>query len=168
MTGIGLGIARETHKPALRALAPLVGFGLAAFLHFLWNTLAAVAGAAFFLIYFVFWAPLFLAFFVVVGWMGHRESRLIRRMLEGEVESGLITREQADLVASWPRRIVWRVCALGDSTRLAARRRFLAAATRLALCNWHVARAQAAGGVTVSFAQIPLLFNEIQAVRGQV
>jgi protease PrsW len=168
MTGIGLGIARETHKPALRALAPVAGFGLAAFLHFLWNALAALAGPAFFLIYVVFWAPLFVAFFVVVGWMGHRESHLIRRMLDGEVESGLITREQADLVASWPRRLGWIVSALGDSTRLSARRRFLAAATRLALCNWHVARAQAAGGVTVSFAQIPSLFNEIQSVRGQV
>jgi protease PrsW len=168
MTGIGFGIARETHKPALRALAPLVGFGLAAFLHFLWNTLAALAGAAFFLIYLVFWAPLFLAFFLVVGWMGHRESRLIRRMLDGEVEGGLITRDQADLVASWPRRIGWLVSAIGQSTRLRARRRFLAATTRLALCNWHVARAQAAGGATVSFAQIPSLFSEIQAVRGQV
>lgn len=155
MTGIGCGLARQTHNPALRILAPLVGYCAAVFLHALWNFLASVAGAAFLVIYVVFWLPLFVAFFAVVVHMGVRESRLIRRMLELEVARGLLTRDQADLVASWRKRWRWLLASTGDRSLLRARRDFLHAATRLALCYWHVSRAQAEGGVTMSFGEIP-------------
>jgi RsiW-degrading membrane proteinase PrsW (M82 family) len=39
MTGIGLGVARETTKPVLRWLAPVLGFVLAVGLHAIWNGL---------------------------------------------------------------------------------------------------------------------------------
>jgi hypothetical protein len=155
MTGIGCGLARQTHNPALRLLAPVVGYGAAVFLHALWNFLASIAGAAFLIIYVVFWLPLFVGFFGVVVYMGVRESRLIRRMLELEVARGLLTRDQADLVASWRKRWRWLLAAMGDRGRLRARRDFLHAATRLALCYWHVSRAQAEGGVTMSFGEVP-------------
>jgi len=168
MTGIGLGIARETHASALRVLAPLLGFGAAVFLHALWNTLAAVAGAGFLLAYLFFWAPLFLVFLGVVVWMGQRESRLIRRMLEPEVEVGLLSRELADRVASWRGRLAWTLSALGDLGLLRARHQLTYAATRLALSYWHVERAQAAGGFTLSFEQIPRLRAEVESLRARV
>jgi RsiW-degrading membrane proteinase PrsW (M82 family) len=155
MTGIGCGIARQTHNAALRVLAPVMGYGFAVFLHALWNFLASVAGVAFLAIYVLFWLPLFVVFFGIVVYMGVRESRLIRKMLELEVTTGLLTQDQADLVASWTRRLGFLVSALGDRGRLRARRDFLYAATRLALCYWHVSRAQAEGGVTMSFGEIP-------------
>lgn len=155
MTGIGCGLARQSHSPALRVLAPAFGYAAAVFLHALWNFLAHTAGAAFLLIYVVFWLPLFVAFFGVVVYMGVRESRLIRRMLELEVKRGLLSEEQADLVASWRRRLRFVLSAAGDWRLLRARREFLHSATRLALCYWHVSRAQAEGGVTLSFGEIP-------------
>lgn len=155
MTGIGCGIARQTHNVALRIVAPVLGWGAAVFLHALWNFLAGVTGVAFLLIYAVFWVPLFLVFFGVVVYMGARESRLIRRMLDYEVSEGLLSHDQADLVASWTQRLGFLIGAIGDAARLRARRDFLHAATRLALCYWHVSRAQAEGGVTMSFGEIP-------------
>ena len=169
MTGIGFGIARETHKPALRALAPLVGFGLAAFLHFLWNTLAGAGGRRV---------------------LPHL-SRVLGAPLPGVLRRGRLDgpprvapdpaharrggRRGADHAR--PGRSRWRRGPGGSagSSRPSANPRASGLGgdswrptTRLALCNWHVARAQAAGGVTVSFAQIPSLFSEIHAVRGQV
>ncbi len=170
MTGIGCGIARQTHNTFLRLTMPLVGYGAAILLHFLWNTLAAFSGspAGFMVIYVIIWLPLFLVFFAVVIWMGFREARLIRHMLDLEVARGLLTKDQADLVASWPRRIGWLLGSLGDLRRFRARHDFLHAATRLALCYWHVSRAQAAGGHTVSFGQIPLFQREIEGLRAAI
>jgi RsiW-degrading membrane proteinase PrsW (M82 family) len=170
MIGVGCGVARETHNSLLRVSMPLAGYAGAVFLHFLWNTLAAVTGGAagFLLVYVVIWAPLFVTFFSIVVWMGIRESRLIRHMLDIEVARGLLTRDQADTVASWPRRIAWLLGALGDLGRLRARRSFLHAATRLALSYWHVHRAMAAGGQTLSFAQVPAFQRDIERLRSVV
>lgn len=170
MTGIGCGIARQTHNKLLRWLAPPLGYLGAVLLHFLWNTMAGLSESllSFLVLYAVVWAPLFLLFFAVVIWMGHRESRLIRRLLEHEVAAGLITREQADLVGSWPRRMAWLASTLGDMARLGARRRFLYAATRLALCYWHIERAAAAGGMTLSLGQVPAFRRELARLKGSV
>jgi RsiW-degrading membrane proteinase PrsW (M82 family) len=169
MTGIGFGLARQSHNPLVKLVAPLVGFSLAAFLHFLWNTLAGLAGGAgFFILYFIFWMPLFLGFFGVVVWMGQRESKLIRRQLQFEVARGLLTTEQADLVSSWTRRTAWLLSSLSNRPRFAARRRFARGATRLALCYWHIERAQAAGGQTVSFSQLPQFQREVRAAQAGI
>ena len=156
MTGIGLGIARQTHNRLLRFVAPVLGYSGAVLLHSLWNFLAGLAGGvAFLLTYLFFWVPLFLVFFAVVTAMGFQESKLIRRMLELEVARGLITRARVDIVASWTRRIGWLFSAIGNGALLKARRDYLYAATRLAMCYWHVSRAQEGGGVTMSFGEIP-------------
>ncbi len=165
MTGIGCGLARQSHHAAVRAIAPLGGYLGAVFLHFLWNTLAGIAGAWFLVLYVVLWVPLFLAFFGVVLWMGFRESALIRRMLRPEVALGLISQEQADIAGSWPRRVRWL---LGDLSRLQARRRFLHAATRLAMSYWHTERAANAGGETVSAGLIPTFRGEVARLKAEV
>jgi RsiW-degrading membrane proteinase PrsW (M82 family) len=169
MTGIGLGIARQTHNRLLRVAAPVLGYGGAVLLHSMWNFIAGVGGGVGFLVtYVLFWAPLFLVFFVVVAAMGVQESKLIRRMLELEVARGLMTRDRVDRVASWTRRIGWLCGALGDRALLKARRDFLYAATRLALCYWHVSRAQEQGGVTMSFGEIPRFQAALHRLADQV
>jgi RsiW-degrading membrane proteinase PrsW (M82 family) len=168
MTGIGLGIARQTHNTVLRLAAPVLGYGGAVLLHSLWNTLAGASGAAFLVTYVFFWVPLFLVFFTVVSVMGFQESKLIRRMLELEVARGLITRARVDIVASWTRRIGWLFSALGNGALLKARRDFLYAATRLALCYWHISRAQEGGGVTMSFGEVPRFQAALHRLADQV
>lgn len=165
MTGIGLGLARQSHNQVVRLGAPVLGYCGAVLLHALWNLLASVAGGVGFIVtYLFFWVPLFAAFFVAVSVLGLQESKLIRRMLELEIARGLITAERVEIVASWTRRIRWLLGALGDRARLRARRDFLYAATRLALCYWHISRAQEQGGVTMSFGEIA----RFQAVLGRL
>jgi RsiW-degrading membrane proteinase PrsW (M82 family) len=170
MTGIGCGIARNSQNWFVRIAAPIMGYGCAVFLHFLWNTLAGVAGtpAALLVIYFLLWVPLFFVFLVVVIWMGYRESKLIQRMLALEVVRGLLTEHQAAIVASWPKRVGWVLGSLGNPTRLRARRGFLRAATRLALSYWHAERAIAAGGETVSSGLVPIYRADVARLQPQV
>jgi hypothetical protein len=165
MTGIGCGLARQSHNALVRVAAPVGGYLGAVFLHFLWNTLAGLAGGWFLVIYVVLWVPLFLTFFGVVVWMGFRESALIRRMLRPEVALGLISQAHADIVASWPRRVRWL---LSDMGRLQVRRRFLHATTRLALSYWHAERAANAGGETLSVGLIPNFRVEVARLEALV
>jgi hypothetical protein len=63
------------------------------------------------------------------------------------------------------RRIGWL---LGDLGRMRARRRFLHATTRLALCYWHAGRAEAAGGFTVSAGQVPVFQREVRELLPRI
>jgi hypothetical protein len=81
---------------------------------------------------------------------------------------GLLTREQADTAASWLRRLRWLAGAAGDARRFAARRRFLHAAARLALSYWHVERASAAGGMTLSLSRVPVFRQELARLQAEV
>jgi hypothetical protein len=163
MIGIGCGIARETHRKGLRFIMPVLGYLSAVTLHGLWNTLAAVSGglAGYLAIYLVVWGPLFLVFFAVVVYLGHRESLLIRRMLELEVARGLLQPEHVRLASSWLAKTRWL---LSDFGRLGVRRRFLRGVTRLALCYWHASRAAAAGGQTISVSQVPVFQAEVRTL----
>jgi RsiW-degrading membrane proteinase PrsW (M82 family) len=167
MTGIGCGIARETHRPALRVFMPVVGWVGAGFLHALWNLIGSLAGAFFFVLYLIVWVPLFLAFLGGVVYLVVREGRIIRRMLAPEV-GRLITEAEFRVVGSFWGRIRWLLAVWGHPQRRRARRHFLRALTKLALCYWHVERAQAAGAQTMSLPRIPQLYEEVRRLREQV
>jgi len=169
MTGIGCGIARQSHNPIVRVIAPVGGYFGAVFLHSLWNTVAGLVGlGGFFFVYVLFWVPLFFVFLGVVLWMGHRESVVIARQLKHEVALGLLTQQQADIASSWPKRMGWLMSSMGDFTRLRARRKFLTMVTRLALSYWHVERAQSAGGETLSAGLIPNFRMEVARLKAAV
>ncbi|MEW6732436.1 MAG: PrsW family glutamic-type intramembrane protease [Acidobacteriota bacterium] len=174
MTGIGCGIARETHNKTLRIVMPIVGYIGAVLLHGLWNLIASVSGGlglmAFILIYFVVWVPLFLIFLGVMIYMLRREGRVIKEMLTVEVARGLITPAQLELIGSTMGRIKWLMSSLtsGNWKRLRAQRNFLRAVTKLAFCYWHVARAAAANNQTRSLTQIPKFQAEVMTLREQI
>lgn len=163
MIGIGCGLARESHRRGARLVMPVLGYLAAVTLHGLWNTLAAVSGglAGYLVIYAVVWGPLFLGFFAVVIYMGHREAQLIRRMLEFEVARGLLRPEHVRLASSWLGKTRWLLSDLG---RFGVRRQFLHATARLAMCYWHASRAAAAGGQTISVSQVPVFQAEVRTL----
>ncbi|GBC83787.1 Protease PrsW [bacterium HR11] len=167
MTGIGCGIARETHRPVLRVVMPVAGWVGAGFLHALWNFIGSLAGAFFFVLYLVVWVPLFLAFLGGVVYLVVREGRIVRRMLASEV-GRLISEDELRIAGSFWGRVRWLLASLGNPPRWQARRRFLRALTKLAFCYWHVERAQAAGAQTMSLPRIPRLYEEVRRLRGQV
>jgi RsiW-degrading membrane proteinase PrsW (M82 family) len=89
MTGIGLGLARQSDNKAVKFIAPPAGLLLAMFLHFVWN-LSATTGT-FPIVYFVFMVPLFLAFWGFIFFALRREGRVVRQYLQPEFERGWLT-----------------------------------------------------------------------------
>ncbi|HEY8462356.1 MAG TPA: PrsW family intramembrane metalloprotease, partial [Blastocatellia bacterium] len=169
MTGIGIGVARETHNQALKIAAPVIGYSCAVFLHALWNSMATFGGGKYFLlIYAGIEAPIFFALLGVIICLVHREGQILKQALVTEVNRGLITQNQLDIAISVFRRTGWIVSAIGDSRLYNARRQFLRAVAKLGLCHWHVQRAAQAGGETQSFPLISQFQAEVFSLRDKI
>jgi RsiW-degrading membrane proteinase PrsW (M82 family) len=141
MTGIGLGLARETHRPAVRWLAPAFGLLAAIILHSLWN-LAASYGLAFFAAYAVVMVPAFVAVIVIAIFSLQREANVIRTHLHSVVAEGVLSGDDIVVLSSVTHR--FRTSAQALFTRgfghWRARRRFHALATELAFHSWRASR----------------------------
>jgi protease PrsW len=162
MTGIGFGIARETHKTWLRFVAPLGGYLFAAFLHAVWNTAATISNALV-LVMLPLWGIFVLAFFILVIWLVARKGKIIRDHLRDEVLMGNMTPWELDLVCS-PVARIRASFTFGGS----AGRRFVDAAARLALSKWHTGRATQGRKLTVSADMIFPLRQELHRLRAEV
>ncbi len=168
MTGIGFGVARETHNAALKIAAPIIGYSVAVFLHALWNSLASLGGGAFLIGYFLIQAPMFCAFLALIFYLVRREGRILKQSLAVEVARGLITQRQLDIAISVFRRTGWVASVIGDIRLFNARRRFLRSVAKLGLCHWHVQRAAQAGAETASFPLINQFQAEVFSLRDEV
>lgn len=168
MTGIGIGIARETDKVWLRVLAPVVGYGGAVFLHMVWNGTSVFLGAfqpgvsfAIFLLALLLWLLFVLAFLVMVVVLVRRRGRIIRQFLLDEVALGHLSQAEVDVVTS-PFGIFAARMAKGSKGV-----EFVRAVARLALSKWHSARAMRTQTRTVSMDFIQPLRRKIEALRAQ-
>jgi len=175
MTGIGCGIARETHNKTLKIVMPLAGYIGAVILHALWNGIAVAASImlgfiGYFIVYLVVWVPLFLIMLGVMFYMASREAKLIKEMLAIEVARGLISPEELELIGSSLARLKWlsTTAFSGNWKKFTAQRQFLRSVTKLAFCYWHVARASKAGGQTQSLPQIPKFQLEVKALKAEI
>ncbi|HYC89637.1 MAG TPA: PrsW family glutamic-type intramembrane protease [Thermoanaerobaculia bacterium] len=141
MTGIGLGMSRESDKRPVKWLAPIGGIILAMGLHALWN-LSASFGLAFFATYFFIMIPAFFAVVTVAIFSLRREANIIRAHLSTVVAEGVLSREDVIVVTSVPRRIAASSAALFDGGlgKWIARRKFHALATELAFHSWRSSR----------------------------
>jgi RsiW-degrading membrane proteinase PrsW (M82 family) len=104
-TGIGLALARMNRSRLVKLLAPLLGWGLAVFVHFLHNTLAVFATdlESLVLVYVVDWSGWLLMALVGLAAL-LRERSWIRSQLLEEVNNGLITQAQYHIATSRLRR----------------------------------------------------------------
>ena len=92
MTGIGLGLARQSSNAAVKFLTPLVGLGAAISLHAIWNGSAVLFGGPGFLLTYVFlMVPAFFIMFVVIALALRREGQIIREHLTADLHGGLLT-----------------------------------------------------------------------------
>lgn len=159
MTGIGFGIARETSRPRLRIVAPLSGLLVAMLLHATWNFIPSM-GSAVFVLSLLLWLAFVAAFVVMIVVLVARKGRIIRENLRDEVLFGTLGENELARVTSATAR-------LGTFFKRDGReeRRFLRAASRLALAKWHTARAMRWNKKTVSMELIGPLREEIQAAR---
>jgi RsiW-degrading membrane proteinase PrsW (M82 family) len=168
MTGLGCGIARETHNSALKIAAPMIGCLGAMILHAIWNALASFDGVTFLAGYLLLEMPLFGGFVLMIVYLVRREGRILKQTLAGEVERGLITPRQLEIAISVFRRTGWVASAFGHPQLFNDRRRFLRAVAKLGLCRWHQYRATEAMRDTGSICMISRLQAEVFELRDRV
>jgi RsiW-degrading membrane proteinase PrsW (M82 family) len=165
MTGIGVGLARESKSGLVRFVAPVLGYCGAVLLHMLWNGSAVLgsvvgpAGGVLFLLMLPIWLIFVAAFLVIVIVLVRRRGRVIREYLVDEVALGTVSREEVDLVCSAfgavRARLRWGATGVD----------FVRAIARLALSKWHTSRAMDSRTHTVSYDFIVPLRQKIGELR---
>jgi RsiW-degrading membrane proteinase PrsW (M82 family) len=90
LTGLGLGVARQSSSRGVQVVAPAVGFVGAVALHALWNA-GASAGLFFFVVYGLIMIPALAALLAVVAVSLKFEGRVIQAQLAPEAATGLLT-----------------------------------------------------------------------------
>jgi hypothetical protein len=169
MTGVGCGVARETHNKMIRWLAPPAGYVFAMILHGFWNAIAsAVGGVGYYIAYVMVWVPLFLIFLGGVIALVRREQKIIKRMLAAEVAQSLMTQQHFEIAISLFKRISWLLSSGGDIKKLNARRKFLRAMTKLAFGYWHMEIAQKENAHTISMPLIGRYQAQMKELQNQI
>lgn len=95
MTGIGLGLARQSRNAVVKVLTPVLGLLAAIFLHSIWNGSAAIfGGAAFLLTYIIIMVPAFLILLLIIILSLRQEGQLVREFLLPDLHGGILTSEE--------------------------------------------------------------------------
>jgi RsiW-degrading membrane proteinase PrsW (M82 family) len=95
LTGIGLGIARQSRNTFVKLVIPMVGLLAAICMHSIWNGSAAIFGGPIFLLtYVLLMVPAFCIMLVVIFLALRREGQIVREFLSGEFEAGLLTPQE--------------------------------------------------------------------------
>ena len=143
LTGIGLGLSRQSTNVGIKVLTPVVGLLMAIFMHSIWNASAVFGGGLVFLFtYLVVMVPAFIILLVVIILALRREGQVVRQFLVNDIERGLLTREEYDQLGSITGRMGSSFNALSRSGMRGwrARRRFNQLASELAFHRSRVSR----------------------------
>jgi RsiW-degrading membrane proteinase PrsW (M82 family) len=101
MTGIGLGLARQTNRTFVKFAAPVVGLMGAMTLHAIWNGSSYVLGGlSLFFNLFVYTPVLIIAVLAVAAFALRREGRIVKQYLTPELHNGLISQQEYDALGS--------------------------------------------------------------------
>jgi protease PrsW len=101
LTGIGLGLARQSTSIAVKLLTPVIGLLMAIFMHSIWNGSAVFGGGGIFVLtYIMVMVPAFLILLVVISLALRREGQVVREFLVVDLERGILTREEYDQLGS--------------------------------------------------------------------
>ena len=101
LTGIGLGLARQSTNMAVKLLTPILGIVMAIFMHSIWNgSLVLGGGPLFLLMYLVVMIPAFIIMLVVIGFSLRREGQVVREHLVIDLERGFLTADEYEQLGS--------------------------------------------------------------------
>ena len=191
MTGIGCGIARESHSTFVRVVMPVVGYIGAVSLHMLWNGVAflgvfvingfgfnwvcndiglggeGIGLCSFFISYTILEVPLFLIYVAFALLIMRRQNKILKEMLAVDVARGLIPEEHGRIATSAFKSIGWLLGGIFNG-KIFVRSRYLRSLGKLGLSYWHIQRATAAEGQTGSFQQNPILREQVIELRHMV
>jgi RsiW-degrading membrane proteinase PrsW (M82 family) len=143
MTGIGLGLARQSSNLGVRIITPAIGLLMAIFMHSIWNGSAVIfGGAGFLLTYIVIMVPAFLILLVVIGVALYREGQVVKQFLLCDLERGHLTPDEYQRLGSVFGRMGSSFNALtqGGVKGWRARRKFHQMTSELAFHRCRVAR----------------------------
>lgn len=143
MTGIGLGLARQSTNIAVKVLTPIVGLMMAIFMHSIWNGSATFGGGGVFLLtYIIVMIPAFIIMLIVIGFALRREGQVVREYLVIDLDRGFLTQEEYKELGSILGRMGSSYNAFSRSGMKGwrARRRFNQLASELAFHRSRVAR----------------------------
>jgi RsiW-degrading membrane proteinase PrsW (M82 family) len=99
-TGIGIGIAVSTRRPAVMVFAPILGFLAAIIMHGIWNGSAFWGGGSGFLIaYGAIMLPLLLVILAVAIWARSREAKMLSAALQEVAQMGWMRSEEIRWIA---------------------------------------------------------------------
>ena len=95
MTGIGLGLARQSRNTIVKFVTPVVGFVAAICMHSIWYGSAALFGGAVFLLtYLLIMVPAFFIMLVVIFLALRREGQIVREFLLPDFQGGLLSPQE--------------------------------------------------------------------------
>lgn len=95
LTGIGLGLARQSTNIVVKIVTPIVGLLMAIFMHSMWNGSAVFGGGAVFVLtYLLVMIPAFLIMLVVIAFALRREGQVVREYLVIDLDRGFLTQEE--------------------------------------------------------------------------
>jgi RsiW-degrading membrane proteinase PrsW (M82 family) len=143
LTGIALGLSRQSTNVAVKVITPIVGLLMAIFMHSIWNASAVIGGGgAFLVMYVVVMVPAFVIMLVVIAMALRREGQVVRQFLLSDIERGLFTREEYERLGSITGRMGSSFNAFSQSGMKGwrARRRFNQLASELAFHRSRVSR----------------------------
>ena len=143
LTGIGLGLARQSNNLAVKLLAPVAGLLTAIFMHSIWNGSAVFGGGGIFVLtYILVMVPAFIITLVVIGLALRREGQVVREFLVTDLERGMFTPEEYKQLGSIRGRMGSSFNAFSRSgmSGWRARRRFNQLASELAFHRSRVSR----------------------------
>jgi len=173
MTGIGLGLARQTRNMVVKFITPVVGLLMAIFMHSIWNGSGRIFGGGVFLLtYILIMVPAFVILLVVIGIALHREGQLVRQFLLCDLERGILTRQEYDQLGSIFGRLGSSFNALTQNGMKGWRTRmkFNQMASELAFYRCRVSRGLSSNSVEASeleAAYIQALTSLLREVRGR-
>lgn len=105
LTGIGLGIARQSRNTAVKFITPVLGLMAAISMHSIWNGSGVIfGGTAFILTYILIMIPAFFIMLVVIILALRREGQIVREYLVPDFQGGLLTQQEYNQLCSiWGR-----------------------------------------------------------------
>ncbi|MDQ3665099.1 MAG: PrsW family intramembrane metalloprotease [Acidobacteriota bacterium] len=97
MTGIGLGLARQSHNTFVKLLMPVLGLLTAIAMHAIWNgSVVVFGGLGFLFAYLVIMVPAFVIILAIIFLALRREGEVVKQFLHSDLQGGRLTRQEYD------------------------------------------------------------------------
>lgn len=95
MTGIGLGLARQSRNTFVKLAMPVLGLLTAISMHAIWNgSVVIFGGLGFLFAYLVIMVPAFVIILVVIFLALRREGQVVKEFLQPDFQGGRLTQQE--------------------------------------------------------------------------